>query len=80
MDGSTTLGDLADEPRYAVFDELQQHLPHVWDAMACIRVPLDAVVRSRLIDGTTTADSSGRSRRMASHTCGRCCWRSSKTA
>ena len=33
MDGSTTLADLDEEQRYAVFDLLQQQLPQVWDVL-----------------------------------------------
>ena len=45
--------------------------------MACMSVPLPAVVRSRLIEGTTTADSPAWSVRIASQIPGsRCCSRS----
>ena len=57
MDGSTTLGDLDEEQRYAVFDDLQQHLPHVWDAMRRDRPEESAVVVPSISLERTTASS-----------------------
>ena len=57
MDGSTTLGELDEEQRYAVFDDLQQHLPHVWDAMRRDRPEESAVVVPSISLERTTASS-----------------------
>jgi hypothetical protein len=46
--------------------------------MACMMVPLPGVVRSMLIEGTTTTDSSSKSSLIDSHTDGIFSCRSSK--
>ena len=47
-------------------------------SIACMMVPLPGVVRSMLIEGTTTTDSSSKSSRIDSQTAGIVSCRSSK--
>jgi PGM1 C-terminal domain len=54
MDASTTLADLDEEQRYALFDVLQQQLPQVWDAMRRDQPEESAVVVPSIsLEGTT---------------------------
>ena len=52
-----SLAELDEEQRYAVFDDLQQHLPHVWDAMRRDRPEESAVVVPSISLERTTASS-----------------------
>lgn len=54
---ATTLADLDEEQRYAVFDDLQQHLPQVWDAMRTDRPEESAVVVPSISLESSTATS-----------------------
>jgi hypothetical protein len=53
----TTLADLDEEQRYAVFDDLQQHLPQVWEAMRSDRPGESAVVVPSISLESSTASS-----------------------